>query len=280
MADISAAQVKALRDRTGLPMMECKAALAEANGDVERAVDILRRKGAVAAANKAGRETAEGRIGCYVDRDRGVGALVEVRCETAAVANNADFVSLATDLARQVALSDGPIDPQGLLGRGLLDQPGRTVRDRINDAVNRLRENITVARAVRLGGALASYVHHNGRVGVLVAFDRQHLDDALAADICMQIAAMNPIAVTRQQVEPAIVERELQIAREQAAATGKPEQIIERIAAGKLKKWYAQHVLTEQQYIRDDKKTVGQVLQAGGLSVRAFARMEVGQIDG
>lgn len=278
MASITAADVKALRERTGLPMMDCKAALVEAEGDAGKALDILRRKGAAAAAGKAGRETAEGRIGCYVDGPSARGALVELRCETAPVAGNEDFVRLANSLAREVAMSAGPTDPTGLLQQRLLDDPGRTLCERISETVNRLRENITLARAARMSGALCSYVHHNGQVGVLTQFAGGAVDPQLASDICMQIAAMDPTAVSRDRVDAAVVEKEMEIAREQAAATGKGVQIVEKIAQGKLNKWYSQYVLLEQPFVRDDGKSVQQVLKAAGVAVKDFVRMQVGQI--
>jgi elongation factor Ts len=279
MATISAADVKALRDKTGLPMMDCKAALVEAGGDHEKATEILRKKGAAAAERKADRETAEGRIGCYVDRQRGVGALVELRCETAPVANNEGFVALANELAKSVALADGDTDVETLLARPVADDPAKTIRDRINDTVNVLRENMGLARAARLEGTLASYVHHNGQVGVLTKFEADRLDPQLAADICMQIAAMHPLAVSRDRIDPELVKKELEIARDQAAQTGKPEAILEKIAQGKLNKWYATCVLLEQPFVRDDKKTVEQVLKAaGGVVVKDFVRLQVGVI--
>lgn len=279
MPSISAADVKALRERSGLPMMDCKAALVEADGDQDQALDVLRRKGADAAAGKAGRQTAQGRIACYVDAQAAVAALVEIRCETAPVANNDDFRALTNDLARQAASSDDPTDVENLLDQPLFNDSNKSARDRINETVNKLRENMTLARAVKMTGSLASYIHHNGQVGVLAQFDGEGIDAQLASDICMQIAAMNPLAVSRDKVDPQLVEHELQIAREQAAATGKPEHILDKIAQGKLNKWYSQCVLLEQPFVRDDKKTVQQVLKAGGaVTVTDFARMQVGQV--
>jgi len=279
MATISAADVKALRDKTGLPMMDCKAALVEADGDHEKASEILRKKGAAAAERKADRETAEGRIGCYLDQQQGVGALVELRCETAPVANNEGFIALANELAKTVALADTAPDVETLLSQPLADEPAKTVRDRINDTVNILRENMGLARVARLNGTLASYLHHNGQVAVLTQFQADQLDPQLAADICMQIAAMSPLAVSRDRIDPELVKKELEIARDQAAQTGKPEQILDKIAQGKLNKWYATCVLLEQPFVREDKKTVEQVLKAaGGVVVKDFARLQVGVV--
>jgi len=279
MATISAADVKALRDKTGLPMMDCKAALVEADGDHEKASEILRKKGAAAAERKADRETAEGRIGCYLDPQQGVGALVELRCETAPVANNEGFIALANEVAKTLALADAPPDVEALLSQPLTDQPAKTIRDRINDTVNVLRENMGLARVARLNGTLASYLHHNGQVGVLTQFEADQLDPQLAADICMQIAAMSPLAVSRDRIDPELVSKELEIARDQAAQTGKPEQILDKIAQGKLNKWYATCVLLEQPFVREDKKTVEQVLKAaGGVVVKDFARLQVGVV--
>jgi len=281
MAEITAAQVKNLREKTGLPMMECKAALIEAEGDEQKAIDLLRKKGAEVAAKKAGRETAEGRIGCFVDPERGVAALAELRCEPAPVANTDYFKNLAGNLARQVALASGPVTAESLLDQPLVDDPQRTARALMEDAFNRLRENMTLVRVTKLEGeGVGGYVHFNGRVGAIVAVRPARTDAELLSDLCMHITAMNPMVVHRDQVAPAIVDKERQIAREQAAQSGKPENIIEKIVAGKLERWFADHVLLEQAYIRDEKgkKTVGDVLrEAGGIEVLGFVRFELGE---
>src|SRR6516225_5540606 len=165
MSQISAAAVKALRDRTNQPMMDCKAALTEAGGDMEKAVEILRKRGKDVADKKGARETAEGRIGVYIDETQSMGALVEMRCESPPVVKSDAFVVLANDLARQVALK-GADSVEGLLAQPLVGDPGHTVQDRINDTIGLIRENMKPARFTRLtGGLLGSYVHHDGSVG-------------------------------------------------------------------------------------------------------------------
>ncbi len=280
MADITAAEVKSLRDKTGLPMMECKAALTEAGGDEQKAVDILRKRGAEVAAKKAGRETAEGRIGCFVDRERKLAAIVEVRCETAPVANTDYFKQLADALAREVALAPAPLTAESLPSQPLVDDPSRTVRVLVEDAFNRLRENMTIVQVGKLAGVVGGYVHFNGRVGAIVALRGDGADTQLLSDLCMHITAMNPLAVDRDHLDASLVDKERQIAREQAIQAGKPEKIVEKIVVGKVKRWFADNVLLEQPYIRDDerKKTVADVLKdAGGAEVVGFARFELGE---
>jgi len=282
MAEITAAQVKALRDRTGLPMMDCKQALIEADGDEEKAIEILRKRGAAAAEKKAGRETAEGRIACFVSADGKVGAIVEMRCETAPVASNEVFRQVAEAIAKQVATAEklaGSADE--LLEQPFVDDPGRTVREVLNDAINKIRENLTLSRFTRLTGEkVTQYVHFNGQVGVLVAAEPADADEQVLADVCMQIAAMRPMAVRREDVPQEIVEKEREIAR--AQIQNKPEHIIDRIVEGKLNKWFSERVLLEQPFIKDEKgkMTVGDVLKkAGDIKVVKFVRMEVGEVE-
>jgi len=280
MANISAADVKALRERTGLPMMDCKKALAAAEGDPEKAIEILRKSGAAAAEKKAGRQTAEGRIGCFVSPDGKAGALVELRCETAPVAANEVFKETADLLAKQVVLAPEPAETaEDLLAQPFVDDSSRPVRDLINDAVNKIRENMQVTRIARLTGEkVVSYVHFNGQVAVLVAAEPADADAQVLSDVCMQIAAMQPMAVSRDGIPAEIVEKEKEIAR--AQIQNKPPQIIERIVEGKLNKWFSEQVLLEQPFIKDEKgkTTVADLLkEAGGIQIQAFARMAVGE---
>ena len=186
-------------------------------------------------------------------------------------------MAMVDNLAKLAAGADGVSDVEALMGKTV---PGtsKTGRDCMNDAVNVLRENMQLKKAAQLKGTLAKYVHHNGKVGVLVAFDGPVSAD-LGSAICMQIAAMNPLAVTRDKVDPALVETERKVAVDQAAASGKPKEIAEKMAVGKLNKWYSQVVLLEQPFVRDDKQTVEQVLKsAGKTTVVDFVRMAVGEI--
>lgn len=277
MNNISAAAVKALRDRTNAPMMDCKAALIEANGDLEKAVDILRKKNAAIQAKKGERETAEGRIAVFVDAAKRLGAIVEMRCESAPVAKSEPFVQLANQIARQIALM-GAATVKELLAQPLVDDPKRPVNDRIGEAVGLVRENMKPARMTRLQGLLGSYVHHDGSVGVLLQVEGTKADAQLLADVCMHITARQPVAARREDLSAEVIEKEKEIARSQAAATGKPANIVEKIAEGKMKTWFAENVLVEQPFVKDDSKMVGDLLKSSGLDVVRFIRYRVGEV--
>ena len=278
MSTISAAAVKSLRDRTSAPMMDCKAALTEAGGDMEKAIDILRKKHAAIQAKKGERETAEGRIAAYIDPVALVGALVEVRCESAPVAKSEPFSKLANDIAKQVALKN-PATVAELIAQPLVGNPAHTVNDRIAEVVALIRENMKVARFTRHTGQLGSYTHHDGSVGVLLQVEGPKVDPQLLRDICMHITAKNPVAATREDVPPDLIEREREIARTQALSTGKPANIVDKIAEGKMKTWFAESVLLEQPFVKDDSKTVGDLLKSAGLKLVGYVRYKVGEIS-
>lgn len=283
MANITAGDVKALRERTGLPMMDCKQALAETHGDADKAIELLRKRGAAAAEKKVGRETAEGRIGLFVNADRTAGALVELRCETAQVAGN-DVFRLAADLlAKQVAMASKPAATvEELLAQPQVDNAAMAARDLITDAVNKTRENIQVARFARLTGqTIGSYQHFNGQVSVLVAAEPAGADQAVLADVCMQITAMRPMAVTREEVPADLIAKEREIALAQMAKEKKPPQILEKIVDGKINKWLGERVLVEQAFVKDSsgKTAVKDVLGKAGVTAKRFVRLEVGETE-
>jgi elongation factor Ts len=272
MSTISAATVKALRDRTNAPMMDCKAALAEANGDIDKAVDILRKKNAAIALKKGERE-----IAVALDPAGKAGAIIEVRCESAPVAKSEPFVQLANDLARQVA-EKGAATVEALMSQPFVGDARKTVNDRLGDTIGLVRENMKVARLARLtGGLLGSYTHHDGTVGVLVQVEGAQADPQLLRDVAMHITAKNPVAARREDVPQELVDKEKEIAKAQAAGTGKPANIVERIAEGKMKTWFAENVLVEQPFVKDDSKTVGDLLKAAGLKMVRFIRFRVGE---
>lgn len=276
MAEITAQMVRKLRERSGLPMMDCKKALAETAGDEDAAMELLRKRGAAAAEKKAGRTTGEGRIGAFADSAKGVCALVEVLCETAPVANNPMFRELAEKLAKQAATT-GTSDVAALMEEKFVDSPGTPVRDLLHDVVNHLRENIQITRvAYRTGGGVATYVHHTGKIGVCVVTEEPTENTELLNDICMHIAALQPDALTREQIPAAAVEKEKEIAREQIVASGKPENLVDKILVGKINRWYSERVLLEQPFVKDDKQTVAKVLEAGKIKVTEFVRLQVG----
>jgi len=278
--DINAADVKKLRDRTGMQMMKCKAALTEANGDMEKAVEILR-KSNKDAQNKVGdRETAEGRIAVFIDPVAQIGSIVEVRCESAPVAKSDLFVQLSNDLARQVALKN-PATPEDLVTQPFVDDQAKTVHDRIGEVVGLMRENIKVARFTRLTGILGHYIHHDGSVGVLVAVEGTAAHDQVLREVSAHAAAMNPLAGLRDHVAADRIAQEMEIARAQAVeqGKGKPANIVEKIAEGKLKTWFAENVLVEQPFVKDPSRTVGQHLESAGLKLVRFVRFKVGELS-
>jgi elongation factor Ts len=278
--EINAADVKKLRDRTGMQMMKCKAALTEANGDMEKAVEILRKQNKEATDKFGARETAEGRIAVHIDPATQAGAIVELRCETAPVAKSDLFIQLGNDLARQVALKN-PANPEALLAQPYVDDPAKTVQDRISEVVGLMRENIKVARLHRMNGQLGFYIHHDGSVGVLLAVDGNAAPAQTLREVSAHAAAMNPVAGLREDVPKERIDREMEIARSQAAdeGKGKPADIIEKIAGGKLNKWLAENVFVEQKFVKDPGKSVAQVLQGVGVKLIRFIRFKVGELS-
>jgi elongation factor Ts len=277
MSTISATAVKNLRDRTNAPMMDCKAALTEAQGDMEKAADILRKKNKAIQDKKGERETAEGRIAAFIDPAKQLGALIEMRCESAPVAKSKEFIQLANDIARQVALK-GATTVEALLAQPLVDDPRKTVNERIGDLVGLIRENMKPARLVKLTGLLGSYCHHDGSIGVMVQVEGDKAEPQVLQDVSMHITAMNPVAARREDVPQDVIDREKEIFKSQALATGKPANIVEKIAEGKMKTWFAEKVLLEQPFVKDDSKTVGDLLKSAGLKLTRFIRYRVGEL--
>jgi elongation factor Ts len=278
MPEITAAAVKALRDQTGLPMMDCKKALAEAGGDAEKAVDLLRKSGKKTMEKRAGRETAAGRIFVYTSLDPGVGAMVELRCESAPVAKNAEFLSLGGDLVRQLATGPGAGTPDELLAQPSPGKPGRTLRDEFDDLTNRIREVFRIGRLVRIDGPTGGYAHHDGSAGVLLEVQGGNAE--LAKDISMHVAAMRPKVVAAADLDPAAIEKEREILAERARNDGKPEKIVPKIVEGGLKDFRAQNCLAEQVHANRDKyqgKTISQLAAAAGMKLVRFVHWELGK---
>jgi elongation factor Ts len=276
--EINAADVMKLRERTGMQMMKCKAALTEANGDMEKAVEILR-KGNKDAQNKVvDRVAGEGRIAVFIDPAAGIGSIIELRCESAPVAKSEPFVNLSNDLARQVALTP-PANGEALLQQPYHNNTAHSVNDRIAEVIGLLREKIVVARFVAMTGLLGEYIHHDGSVGVLLKVEGSKADPALLRDVCMHITARNPVAALREDISKETIDKEMEIAQAQAneQGKGKPANIIEKIAEGKLRTWFQENVLAEQPFVKDDSKTVGDLLKSGGLTLVRFVRYKVGE---
>jgi elongation factor Ts len=278
--EVNAADVKKLRDRTGMQMMKCKAALIEAGGDMEKAVEILRKQNKEAQDKTASRETAEGRIGVYIDPSARIGAIVELRCESAPVAKNEMFVKLANDVAKQIALKN-PKTSEELLAQPFVDNPARTVHERIGEVVGLMRENIKPARMARLEGILGEYVHHDGSVGVLLLVEGDQGNPVMLRDVSMHITAKNPLAALREHVPQERIDKEMEIARSQALETGKnkPANIVEKIAEGKVRTWFAENVLAEQPFVKDESKTIAELLRGAGLKLKKFVRLRVGEVS-
>jgi len=281
--DISSKLVSDLRTDTGAGMMDCKKALVEAQGDFEEAKKILRKKGLAAAASKAGRAASEGLVIAHVTVKGAV--LLEVNCETDFVARTEDFRTFAEKLADRIAAHDafGDTRTGSVPDLLALSWPGgETVGDAATQLVATLKENIQVRRfarwTARPGERFASYVHGNGRIGVLVGVPGG--DDALGKDLAMHIAASDPRFASRSEVNPEVLSTEREIARAQATAAGKPANVVERIADGKIEKFYQESVLVEQAFVKDPEKTVGQIVveRAGkeALDLR-FVRFKLGE---
>jgi elongation factor Ts len=275
---ISAAEVKELRERTGAGMLDCKKALEETGGDMEAAIDLLRSKGAAKAAKRAGRAASEGTLASHVEN--GVGALVELNCETDFVARTDDFRALARQLAEHVAEHSTDLDGAAG-GEAVLDQPlmsdGPSVGDVVTDVAAKTGERIVVHRVARFqaeSGRVGSYIHMTGKIGVLVELGGA-ADEGLARDVAMHVAAARPLAVSGSEIPPEVVERERAVYQEQVRQEGKPENIQAKIVEGKLQKFYKEQALMDQPFVKDPDRTVGQLV--GEVGVRRFVRFELGE---
>lgn len=267
MAQITAALVKQLREMTDSPIMECKKALVKADGDIDKAVDVLREMGVAKAVKKAGRATNEGTVGAYVSEDGMTGALVEVSCETDFVGTNAKFTGFAAKLAQSVADAD-PADEEAFKAAACGDE---TVDTALTEMIHTMGENMKLGRFARrstASGALASYIHLGGKLGVLVEYSFAKPETAsneefktFAHDVAMQVAAMSPVSARREDVPADVVAHEKEIYMAQAAESGKPEAIQEKMAIGRLEKYYKENVLTEQEFFKDSDMTVRQLAE-------------------
>ncbi|MET3875071.1 translation elongation factor Ts [Chitinophaga sp. OAE865] len=274
MATITAADVNKLRQQTGAGMMDCRKALVESDGDFEKAVDYLRKKGQKVAALRSDRETKEGVIIAKTSADGKSGVIVGLGCETDFVAKNEDFVKFAQSIV-DLALANG-IKNVDDLNAAQLD--GASVADKVNDQVAKIGEKITLNKFefVEAGG-VTSYIHGNYRMGVLVAFSKP-VSEEVGKDIAMQIAAMNPIAVDADSVPAELIAREKEIAVEQVKAEGKPAEMAEKIAAGKVNKFFKESTLLQQAFVKDNNKSVADYLKTvdADLKVNGFKRIALG----
>ena len=274
MAEITAATVKELRDRTGLPMMDCKKALSKTGGDINAAIEELRKSGQKTMAGRADRETSAGRVAVYASVEDGVGAMVELLCESAPVANHEEFVQFANDLATQLAKGPGAANVDELLKQESPSKKGTTLGEQRDDIMNRMREVLNIPRILRIDGACGGYAHYTGTDGVLLEVKGDNGE--VAKDICMHIAALKPSAMTVEDLDGAVVAKEREILTEAAKAEGKPEKIIDKMVEGRMKNFYAESVLTEQPFVKDDKKTVGAAAKEAGLELMRFVHWKLG----
>lgn len=273
MANITAADVNNLRKITGAGMMDCKKALAEADGDVEKAIDILRKKGQKIAANRADRTTSEGCALAATNSDNTFGAIVALACETDFVAKNDGFIALNKAIL-DLALQHKPADIEALKA---LPFEGITVGEKLIEQTGVIGEKIDLAAYTTLEGAFVTfYIHSNKKIATLVALS----DEAAEAgrDVAMQVAAMNPIALDKDSVAADVIERELEIGRELARQEGKPENMIDKIAQGRLGKFFKENTLVEQEFIKEPKMSVAQYLESvkKGLRAVGFRRVALG----
>jgi elongation factor Ts len=277
MTTISASEVNKLRQMTGAGLMDCKTALTETNGDFEAAVDFLRKRGAKIAAKRADREATEGAVIAMTNDTNTAGVIIVLSCETDFVAKNEGFVSFAKEIAT-VALNSEAESAEALKA---MTVGSVVLESRLMEEVAKIGEKIDVVKYEMISGTnIVSYIHGANRMGVLVEMNNAPSEANIAAgkDVAMQIAAMNPVAVDKENVDASTIEREMEIGRDQARQEGKPEAIIEKIAQGKLEKFYKDSTLLNQEFVKDSSKTVAKMLTdvESGLTVKQFKRVQLG----
>lgn len=280
MAEISAAAVRALRDRTGLPMMDCKKALTESAGDEQQAMAWLKERNKGKLEERAGNATGEGRIFVAVADDYSAASLVEIQCESEPVARSESLAELGNALTG-AALASGVDSVDALLAQQAAGRPGMTLKDLFDEVGGKIREKIVVARVVKIDGPVSAYVHHNGKTAVLFCAEPTKPDTKpdwdLMRDVAMHIAAMRPTATTVDQLDQTEVAAERERLMGEARATGKPENVLDKIVEGRLKNYYVEKgVLVAQPFAKDDTKSVGQALAEKGLAAKNFVLWMLG----
>ena len=272
---ITAELVKQLREKTGAGMMDCKKVLTETDGDMEKAAELLRERGIAKAAKKSSRIAAEGLVCAYVSDDKKVGAVVEVNAETDFVAKNEEFKTFVAEVAEQVAKKN-PSSVEDLLAQKYLDSD-KTVQEVLTDKIATIGENMTIRRFERFesDGLVESYIHGDGKIGVLVNFEKG--DSETAKDICMQIAAARPEYLDRESVPEERVAKEMEILKAQAMNEGKPAEIAEKMVQGRIGKFYGEICLLDQEFVKDSSVKVGQLLNQKGYKIVEYARFEKGE---
>ena len=273
---VTAALVKELREKTGAGMMDCKKVLTETDGDMERAAELLRERGITKAAKKSDRIAAEGLVYCYISDDKKVGVALEVNAETDFVAKNEEFRAFVADTAKQIAVK-APKDVEELLAQTSINDESKTIQDILTDKIATIGENMSVRRFERFesDGFVESYVHGDGKIGVLVDFSKG--TETVAKDVCMQIAAAKPEYLNREAVPADKVAHEMEILKAQAMNEGKPEAIAEKIVQGRIGKFYGEICLVEQEFVKNPDIKVSKLLEENSSEIVRFARIEKGE---
>jgi elongation factor Ts len=273
---VTASQVKDLREKTGAGMMDCKKVLTETDGDMEKAIELLRERGIAKAAKKSSRVAAEGLVASFVSEDGKVGAVVEVNAETDFVGKNDEFRNFVNDVAKQI-VEKNPANVEELLGQESIAEAGKTVQEVLTNKIATIGENMSIRRFERFesNGIVGSYIHGEGKIGVLV--DMENATPELAKDICLQIAAAKPEFLNRESVTPERVAKEMEILKAQAMNEGKPAEIAEKMVQGRINKFYGEICLMEQEFVKDPDMKINKLLESKGAKINNFARLEKGE---
>ena len=273
---ITANQVKELREKTGAGMMDCKKVLTETDGDMEKAIELLRERGIAKAAKKSDRIAAEGLVTAYVTEDGKVGAVAEVNAETDFVAKNEEFRAFANDIAKQVAMKN-PKDVEELLSQSFINDESKTVSEVLTNKIATIGENMSIRRFERFEstGLVEQYIHGDGKIGVLVELEGG--DTELAKDICMQIAAARPEFLDRDSVPAERLAKEMEILKAQAMNEGKPEAIAEKIVQGRVGKFYSEICLVDQAFVKNPDMKVSELVASKNAKIARYARFEKGE---
>ena len=273
---VTASVVKELREKTGAGMMECKKVLTETDGDIEKAIELLRERGITKAAKKSDRIAAEGIVEAYISEDAKVGVVVEVNSETDFVAKNEEFKNFVADIAEQIA-KQNPADVESLLSEVSIKDSTKTVKDVLTEKIATIGENLSIRRFARFetNGLVEKYIHGDGKIGVLV--EMENATPELAKDICMQIAAAKPEYLKREEVPAERVDKEMEILKAQAMNEGKPAEIAEKMVQGRIGKFYGEICLVDQEYVKDSSMKVSELLKSKGANIVRFARFEKGE---
>ncbi len=273
---VTASQVKDLREKTGAGMMDCKKVLTETDGDMEKAIELLRERGIAKAAKKSSRVAAEGLVASYISEDGKIGAVVEVNAETDFVSKNEEFKTFVNDVAKQI-VEKNPANVEELLAQTSITDSSKTVQEVLTNKIATIGENMTIRRFERFesNGLVASYIHGEGKIGVLV--DMENATPELAKDICMQIAAAKPEFLNRESVTAERVQKEMEILKAQAMNEGKPAEIAEKMVQGRINKFYGEICLLEQPFVKDPDMKINKLLEKNNAKVNNFARLEKGE---